>query len=74
MTKDVKTIIIVVSFAVVFLLVDIYFVSNNYGFLYHQSNIAADSVNYFREKCASDGGKYVTGWIGGYPSNFCIPN
>jgi UDP-N-acetylglucosamine:LPS N-acetylglucosamine transferase len=73
MTENTKTIIIIVLFAFVFLLVGIYFANTNYGFLYHQSNITAHSVNPIREKCISEGGKYITGWIGGYPSFFCVP-
>ena len=73
MNKDTKTIIIIALLVFVFLLIGIYFAITNYGFLHHQSNIAAPPVNYIKEKCISEGGKYITGSIGGYPSYFCIP-
>jgi hypothetical protein len=73
MSDNTKTIFIIVLFAFVFLLVGVYFVDTNYGFLFNQSNIAAHPVNPLREKCISEGGKYITGWIGGYPSFFCVP-
>ena len=73
MNKDTKTIIIIALLVFVFLLIGIYFAITNYGLLYHQSNIAAPPVNYIKEKCISEGGKYITGLIGGYPSYFCIP-
>ncbi len=73
MNKDTKTIIITVILVFVFLLIGIYFAITNYGFIYHQSNIVAHPVNYIKENCISEGGKYITGWIGGYPSYFCVP-
>tara|TARA_R110000868_G_C10637604_1_gene743807 strand:- start:448 stop:663 length:216 start_codon:yes stop_codon:yes gene_type:complete len=65
--------ILIVGFVIVFLMIGLYFTTRNYEFLYHTNNISASPVNYPKDKCLASGGKYITGWIGGYYSVVCIP-
>ena len=65
--------ILIVGFAVLFLMIGLYFAITNYGFLYHTHNIAASPVNYPKAKCLADGGKWISGWVGGYYSFVCVP-
>ena len=65
--------ILIVCFAVLFLMIGLYFAITNYGFLYHTHNIATSPVNYPKAKCLADGGKWITGWVGGYYSFVCVP-
>lgn len=65
--------ILIFVFTVLFLMIGLFFAIKNYEFLYHPSNIVASPVNYPKAKCLADGGKYITGWVGGHYSFVCIP-
>ena len=65
--------ILIVGFVVVFLMIGLYFTITNYEFLYHYNNVVASPVNYPKAKCLADGGKWITGWIGGHYSFVCLP-
>jgi hypothetical protein len=72
--------ILIVGFVVLFLMIGLYFAITNYEFLYHFNNVSASPVNYPKAnllfdpkaKCLADGGKWITGWIGGHYSFFCV--
>lgn len=70
MTHSLK---VIVGLVVLFLVIGLYFAITNYEFLYHTHNVAASPVNYPKAKCLADGGKWITGWVGGYYSVVCVP-
>ena len=74
MNKDTKIITITILLVLVLLAIGLYFTIANFQVLFHQENIVGHVVDPIRENCINGGGKYVTGWIGGYPSFFCVPS